>query len=119
MNRKLNKLLVTILTILVVTLIAIYLRKRIDAYFSNGRSYQSVGVGMALMVAVYYPMTKLMTKYLGPISKSYLSGSKKLAKTNRTGVIIGFLMAIFVLFIFYAKVWYNLDVLKDLLKIFK
>lgn len=119
MNRKLNKLLVTILTILVVTLIAMYLRKRVDAYFSNGRNYQSVLVGMGLMVAVYYPMTKLMNKYFESMSKSYLAGSKKISKTNSTGVIIGFLMAIFVLFILYAKVWYNLDVLKDLLNIIK
>ena len=116
MNRKLNKLFVTSLTILTASLIAIYLIERIDVYFKNGRSYQSVLAGMTLMVIVYYPMTTFLEKYFEVISKKMLSNSKKIAKSNTLGMLIGFSIAIFVLFIFYAQIWYGIDVIKDIKK---
>lgn len=114
MNRKIGKLFVTALTILTVSYFAIYLRSQIDVYFKNGKTYQSVLIGMLLMVAIYYPMTTFLNKYFESVSKKLISKSKHLSKSSTLGMFIGFSIAIFVLFIFYAKLWYGLDVISDI-----
>ena len=117
MNSKLSKLFVTSLTILTVSLIAIFLRREIEAYFHHGRSYQSVLVGMLLMVVIYYPMTTVLNKYFDYLSKKIVSKSKKISKSSTIGMIIGFSLVIFVLFVFYAQVWYGIDVIRDIKKV--
>lgn len=120
MNKKLNKLFVTILTILVVTLVASFLKELIDDNYKDGRSpYTSVWIGMAVMVAVYYPMSLFLTKYFSAISRKYLRHYRRISKSNILGLLLGFIVAILVLFGFYAKVWYDLNVLEDFIKIFK
>ena len=116
MNNKLNKLLITVLTILVVSLVANFLKAEVEEYYRDKNIYKSVLLGMGIMVVIYYPMTILLNKYFTKLTKKYLTKSKKIAKSNSIGVIIGFLIAIFVLFICYAYVWYDINVISDLLK---
>lgn len=116
MNRKLSKLFVTSLTILTVSLIAIYLREQINDHFNHRKNYQAVFVGMLLMVAIYYPMTTLLNQYFESLSKKIVSKSKKISKSSSVGMFIGFSLAIFVLFIFYAQLWYGIDVIRDIKK---
>jgi len=120
MNKKLNNLFVTILTILIVTLIASFLTGLMDESFKDRNSpYTSVWIGMGLMVVVYYPMSAFLNKYFNTISKKYLRQTRKISKSNSVGIIIGFALALAILFIFYAKIWYNLDVLDDIIRSFK
>ena len=73
-------------------------------------------MGMGLMVVIYYPMTTFLEKYFEKFSKKLLSKSKILSKSNTVGMLIGFSLAIFVLFIFYAEIWYGIDVIGDIKK---
>jgi len=119
MNKKLSKFLVTALSILVVSLVAGYLKSLIDVYVKDKNVYKSVLLGMAVMVVVYYPMTMVLNKYFEKLSRRYISNSKKMAKSNTLGMLIGFVIAIFALFICYAKVWYNVDVINDIINFIK
>lgn len=76
--------------------------------------YKNVALGMLVMVAVYYPMTLLLEKYFQKFSSRILSKSKKITKSSTIGMLIGFSIAIFVLFVCYAKVWYDWNVLDSL-----
>ena len=115
MSKKLNKVFITSLTILVVSLVASFLKTLVDDYFKDDNIYKSVLIGMGLMVAVYYPMTILLNKYFTKLSQGYLRKSKKIAKSSTLGVIIGFLIAIFVLFVCYSYVWYDTNILADIM----
>lgn len=115
MSKKLNKLLVTTLTILVVSLVASFLRGIIENYYKDRNVYKSILLGMGVLVVIYYPMTLILNKYFTNLAQIYLKKSKKVAKSSTAGVIIGFILAIFVLFCAYAYVWYDLNVFTDLL----
>lgn len=115
MNNKISKLLITSLTILTVTLIATYLKTQIDTYYKGRSMIKNVFLGMFVIVIIYYPMTSLLNKYFQFVSKKIVSKSKKISKSSTIGMLIGFSIAIFVLFLGYAKIWYNWNVVKYLL----
>lgn len=115
MNRKLSKLFITTLTILIVSLVASFLKAEIDKYYKGKELYKNVLLGMAVMVIVYYPMTTLLNKYFQGVSKKLVTGSKKISKSSTLGMIIGFSIVIFVLFLGYAKLWYNWNVIQSIL----
>ena len=116
MNTKLAKLFITSLTILTATLVAGFLKIKIDHYYKGKELYKNVLLGMLMLVVVYYPMTSLLNKYFAQVSKKLVSGSKKISKSNTLGMIIGFSIAIFVLFIGYANLWYNYNIIEHLLE---
>jgi uncharacterized membrane protein YedE/YeeE len=87
----------------------------IDEYYKGRDRFKNVALGMFVMVAVYYPMTTFLESYFQKISKKMISKSKKIANSNALGMFIGFSIAIFVLFLCYAKVWYNWNVIKTLI----
>ncbi len=114
MNNKLAKLFITILTILASGLIAGYLIEYTDAYYKSKNMYKNVALGMLILVLVYYPMTTFLDAYFQKLSKKVMNKSKKIAKSNVFGMLIGFCIAIFVLFLGYAKFWYNWNILGNL-----
>ena len=114
MYSKLSKLFITTLTILTASLVAGFLINYVDDYYKSRNMYKNVALGMLIMVFVYYPMTMLLESYFQKLSSKLLSKSKKITKSNTLGMLIGFSIAIFVLFVCYAKVWYDWNVLDSL-----
>jgi hypothetical protein len=118
MINKLTKFFVFSLTILTVTLVAGFLKVEIDKYYKGKELYKNVLLGMLMVVLVYYPMTLFLNKFFSQVSKKMVTGSKKISKSNTLGMIIGFSIAIFVLFLGYAKLWYNYNLITDLIQKF-
>ncbi len=84
-----------------------YVKKHID---QDG--YLLVLIDMAIVVLIFAPAFALVTKYTKKISKAYLNTSKKLSSKNST--LLGFTIALIILFILYAKLRHNIHVIDDL-----
>ncbi len=69
---------------------------------------------MAIIVVIYVPVFGFLDKYIKKLSQTYVSTSKKAASNSFLGLVIGFGIAFLLLFYAYAKLWFNLDILKTL-----
>lgn len=109
MMPKLTRIAVFSITILIGTLISDY----ISAYFVStiGKTYKGVAINMIATVVVFYPLFSLLEYYVKKASKRYIQKSKSVTGNSFLGLIIGFTLAILVLFMMFASVWYNLNVL--------
>ena len=109
---KLSQFAIFSLTILMGTLISDYSIN----YLTNtiGKTYNGVLINMVATVIIFYPLLNLVDTYIKKVSKKYIHQSKKVTGNSSIGLILGFTLAILVLFIMFAKVWYNLDALSYL-----
>jgi len=86
-----------------------YVKKHIDQ-----QGYLLVLIDMAIVVLIFAPAFALVTKYTKKLSQMYLKTSKQFSTSNKNGTLLGFTIAIFVLFILYASLRHNLNVIDDL-----
>lgn len=109
---KLSQFAVFSLTILIGTLISDYTVN----YFTGliGKTYNGVLLNMLVTVLIFYPLLNILDLYIKKVSRKYINNSKKAVGNSSIGLILGFTLAILVLFIMFAKVWYNLDALSYL-----
>lgn len=116
MTTRLTKFAILSLSILSASLISDYA----VSYFSSwsGKNYKGVAMGMFVTVIVFYPLFSLLERYIKKASSSYIKSSKKMAGSSFFGLIIGYALAILVLFIMFAIVWYDLNPVRDLKSIF-
>lgn len=112
-NTKLTKYATIIISVLSASLLNEYIVNYINSYYKE-RSYLSVLIGMLVTVAVFVPVYGVISKWMNTASKKYLKASKKVAKKDSTGIIVGFLIAFSILFILFAKIRHHIDVLAEL-----
>tara|TARA_B100000809_G_scaffold47310_1_gene41921 strand:- start:322 stop:672 length:351 start_codon:yes stop_codon:yes gene_type:complete len=115
--KQLTKFTVYSTTILTAYLISEFLVGFLNSYYKEN-TYSSVAIGMLVVLIVYFPIVTFLDKYIKQMSKSYVNKSKTLNKNSGLGIIIGFLIMFFVLFILFALVWHDLNLLKDLKNMF-
>ena len=112
-TQKLTKYAIFALTILIASLISDYLVKYISVEFVD-RSYKGVAIEMCIIILVYYPAFTIIEKFVLKASKEYVKTSKKAVKSSNFGLLIGFGIAVLILFYFFAKVKHNMDLFEDL-----
>lgn len=113
LTRKLTRFGTVCITILTAYLISDYILLFLEDY-KEGRTYKSVLITMVIIIAVYYPALTFLEKYIKKISAEYIKSSKGIAKSSIIGLLVGFIVAFFILFSLFAHVWYNLNILKDI-----
>jgi uncharacterized protein YacL len=112
-TQKLTKYAIFALTVLIASLLSDFLVQLISAKFVN-QSYQGVALEMFIIVIVYYPAFTIIEKFVLKASKEYVKSSKKAVKSSSFGLLIGFAVAVLILFYLFARVKHNMDLIEDL-----
>jgi uncharacterized protein YacL len=115
---KSTKYATLIISILTASLVNEYVVKLVNSYYKEA-TYLSVLVGMFVTILIFVPMFGVVKNMMDKASKTYLKASKKIAKKNSTGLYIGFLIAFGILFILFAKIRHNIDVIGNMLAVLK
>ena len=111
-NKNLTKYAIYAVAVLCAALINEHIIKYVKKHV-NQQGYLLVLIDMAIVVLIFAPTFALVTKYTKKFSKVYLDTSKKMS-TSKNGTLFGFAVAVFILFVLYASLRHNIDVLKDL-----
>jgi uncharacterized protein YacL len=98
-------------------LLSDWLLVKLESYYSD-RTYSSVLLGMAAVLAIYFPILTFLDKYIQRVSREYVKGSKNIVKNSFYGLLLGFLVAFLILFILFARQREQLDVMKDIMNLF-
>jgi hypothetical protein len=114
MSKKFNKYAVIILTILLGELVSNYVMTFFLKYKSDLHPYKSVAIVMFISVCVFYPAFLFINKYLKRASNKYMSKSARFIGNNLTGRVIGFFLALFLIFMAMAQVLYSRNIIEDL-----
>jgi hypothetical protein len=71
-------------------------------------------LGMAITVLILYPLFIKLENWVKWVSVKAIKSGKSVG-SKFLGLLFTFLIALLVLFYFYAKMWYHIDFLKGLL----
>ncbi|MFD0862203.1 hypothetical protein ACFQ1M_08275 [Sungkyunkwania multivorans] len=85
-----------------------YVRRHIDQ-----KGYLLVLIDMLIVVLIFAPTFALVAKYTKKLSRVYIYSSNKLSST-KNGRFVGFAIALIALFVLYALLRHNIDVLDRL-----
>ena len=114
---KSTKYATIIISVLTASLINEYVVGLINSYYKES-TYVSVLIGMTVTILIFVPMFGLVGKWISKVSKSYLKASKKVAKKSSNGLFFGFVVAFVILFILFAKIRHDIDVIANLITLF-
>jgi hypothetical protein len=109
MKRKTTKFAVIVISILLAELIHDYIQELLMDWVHESEFglYSSVLISMVVAVVVFYPAFNVIEKYLHYASSKYVEGAKKISKNGFLGLVIGFFLALFLLFIGFSELWFQ------------
>lgn len=111
-NRKLTKYAIYSIAVLSATLInqllVSYIKKHIHMH-----GYWLVFIDMLVVILIFAPAFTLVSKYTKKMSAAYMKTSKKVSN-NKNGTLFGLILALGILFILFALLRHNIDVIGDL-----
>ena len=110
--KQFNKFAVFTISVLAAKILSEYLFDYIIKYKQNVNPYVDTLIGMGITAFVFFPALGLMNKYLKVLAEEYIKHSKKSANKNTTGLLWGTLIALFLLYYFYLRKWYGIDLIK-------
>ena len=108
--QKRTKYAALIISILTASLVNEYILKLIKSYYEEP-TYQSVAIGMLATIIIFVPLFSILNKWINSATKVYIKTGKKVTANSKTGLYMSFLIALFILFILYAKLRHGIDVL--------
>ena len=111
-NRKLTKYAIYSIAVLSATLINQYIISYIKQYI-HMHGYLLVIADMLVVILIFAPAFTLVSKYTKKMSAAYMKTSKKVSN-NKNGTLLGLLIAIGILFVLFALLRHNIDVIADL-----
>jgi hypothetical protein len=114
MKRTFRKYAVVIIAILLAELVHAYAHSFLVQYKKGVSTYEAVALSMAVAVLVFYPAFHFIEKYITYASERYLDATKKISGGSVLGLFIGFGVAIFLLFMAFAQVWYQRNLIDDI-----
>ncbi len=85
-----------------------YVKKRIDQ-----QGYLLVLIDMLIVVLIFAPTFALVSEYTKKLSKAYIKTSKKVS-SSKNGTLLGFTVAIIILFVLFAYQRHHINVIQDL-----
>ncbi len=111
---NLSKQAVFVISVLLAALINGIAIAIISSYY-EGHTYTRVVLEMIVITLVYVPLFAFLGSYVEKYSKEYVQKSKTtFSKNRRVGLLIGFLLALLLLFILFALIRHGLNPFKDL-----
>lgn len=114
LTRKLTGIAAVVIAILTAELLHAWAHSWFHHNYHAGSPYKSVAVSMLVAVAVFYPVFHFLEKYLHKASEKYVEGSKSIAQNRFLGLILGFSVAVFFLFVGFSITWLNKNPLIDI-----
>jgi len=115
MYRHLFKFVVTTLTILSANLLTALLSDKLISHKWEYKPLRFTLVAMAIITIVFYPLFSKMEEWLNTFSRKFVKAGHSFAG-KYIGLLITFLLGIFILSYFYADLWYNINIFQLLLK---
>lgn len=113
MQRYLFRFFVIIITILTANLVTNAIGNWLVTFRHHMKPVVFTFVGMGVTVVIFYPLFIRLEEWVKRLSIKLLKSGKKIWG-RFFGFLFAFLIALLVLFWFYAKMWYNLDFIKIL-----
>jgi hypothetical protein len=104
---------VTTLTILTANLLTNAISDYMITYKNHLRPVTFTLIAMSVIIIVFYPLFMKMDDWLKIVSVKLINTGSSLAG-KYFGLIFIFLGGLFVLFYFYAKMWYHIDFFTEL-----
>ncbi len=113
MYRFIFRFFVITLTILTANLITTALSDYMITYKHHVKPITFTFIGMGIIVVIFYPLFTKMEEWVKRFSVKFIKSGKGVAG-KYLGILLTFIIALLVMFYFYAKMWYHIDFLKVL-----
>lgn len=114
MYKFLFRFVVATITILTANLLTNAISAYLVSYKNHFRPVVFTLLGMGIIIVIFYPLFMKLEDWLKYLSvKLVKSGNSAAGKYM--GLLLTFLVALLILFYFYAKMWYHIDFLKVLM----
>jgi hypothetical protein len=111
MYRYFFRFVVTALTILTANLITAAISDYMISYKNHYKPFTFTLIGMGIIIVVFYPLFLKMEDWVKNISVKVVKSGNSFAG-KYFGLPLTFLCCLLILFYFYAKMWYHIDILK-------
>ena len=113
MYRRLFKFAVTTITILTINLLANKISEYIISYKYKAqiKPIAFTMIAMGIITLIYYPLISRMEIWLNIVSSKIIKSGKSFGG-KYLGLLAMYLLCLLVLLYFYAKMWYNIDLIK-------
>lgn len=111
MYRYIFRFFVITITILTANLITTALSDYMTTYKNHVKPVTFTLIGMGIIVVIFYPLFIKMQEWVKRFSVKFIKSGKGVAG-KYIGIFFSFLIAMMVLFYFYAKMWYHIDFVK-------
>ena len=108
MYRYCFRFVVTVLTILTANLLTKAISGYKITYKNHLRPIRFTLIAMAITVVIFYPLFIKMEDWLKIVSVKLIRSGNSLAG-KYLGLVFTFIGGLLVLLYFYAKIWYNID----------
>jgi hypothetical protein len=115
MYRQLFKFSVTTLTILTANLITTFLTDKLISYRWEYKPIRFALVSMAIITVIFYPLFVKMEEWLNSGSKRFIKAGHSFAG-KYVGLLMSFMIGLFILLYFYADMWYNINIFELLIR---
>lgn len=114
MYRYFFRFVVMTITILTANLLTTAINSYMVTYRNHVKPVMFTFIGMAIIVVVFYPLFVKLEEWVKGVSVKLVRSGKSLAG-KYLGLVLTFCACLMVLCYYYAKLWYNIDLMKILL----
>jgi hypothetical protein len=111
MYKALFKFTVTTITILTVNLLTSKISDYLISYKAHYKPLTFTLIAMGVITIIFYPLFMKLEDWLNVISVKIVHSGKSFGG-KYLGLLIMFVICLSILVYFYAKMWYNIDLLK-------
>jgi hypothetical protein len=111
MYRQLFKFVVTTLTILTANLLTSYIAGYLVSHKFDIKPLRFTLIAMGVITIIFYPLFMKLEEWLNVFSKKFVKAGHSFAG-KYIGLIFMFIIGILILMYFYARMWYNIDIIK-------
>lgn len=112
--QKIFKFFVFSITILIINLLTTYITDYFMAYKGTTNPLRFTAIGMGVLVVCFYPLFTYLDDQVQKLAAKILKKGNNLF--GRTiGIIIAYAAVLFVLFCFYAHLWFKIDMVRYLI----
>ena len=103
-----------VLVILFAELASAYFFLVMEKYKTSTSPYKSTLIHMLVSLVMFVPLITFLNKYSKKGSENIVKQAENVTRHTLWGPILGFMVAFGLMFISFAKIWYNRNFFEDL-----
>jgi hypothetical protein len=111
MYRKLFNFTATLFTLLTANLLTGYITDKLISYKWQVKPLRFTLISMGIIALIFFPLFTWLQQWIDSFSRHFVKAGHNLAG-RYLGLLLMFIIGLFVLMCFYAHVWYGINVLK-------